>query len=113
MEVSKGDPHVDQKPDQKGSPRKRSVQSAHFKAFRVDQRSSQAVLQTVLPKRILKKAVDRNGLRRIIRESARACEISGIRVVLLQGRGFKECPSRKALKTSWREELDGLLAKLK
>ncbi len=100
---------------------KRSVQSVHFKAFRIEQSD----LQTVLPKRILKKAVDRNGLRRIIKESARACElfgvcagttssaITGARVVLLHGRGFKECASRKALKTEWRQELDGLLAKLK
>ena len=110
MEVSKGAPVGNPR---EGNPRKRSVQSAHFKAFRVEQKSSEAVLQTVLPKRILKKAVDRNGLRRIIRESARACELSGIRVVLLQGRGFKECPSRKALKAEWRRELDGLLLKLK
>lgn len=85
------------------------MQSPHFKAFRIPVEG----LQTVLPKRVLKKAVDRNGLRRIIRESARACHVSAVRVVLTNNRGFDGCPSRRALKLAWRAELDAVLMQLR
>jgi RNase P protein component len=62
----------------KGGPRRfpSAVQTAHFKAFWVKpvggKTSSADLVQTVIPKRLLKKAVDRNGLRRVLREAVRA-----------------------------------------
>lgn len=62
----------------KGGPRRfpSAVQTAHFKAFWVKpmegKTSPPDLVQTVIPKRLLKKAVDRNGLRRVLREAVRA-----------------------------------------
>ena len=79
-------------------------------------------LQTVIPKRLLKKAVDRNGLRRVMREATRGCpglgeyaqdqDLSALRMTLLSAKGFSGEPSRKALKHAWRDELDRLLTHL-
>ena len=79
-------------------------------------------LQTVIPKRLLKKAVDRNGLRRIMREAlraqprfsvyARAQGLHALRMTLINAKSFKLEPSRHALKLLWRTELDGLLVQL-
>jgi RNase P protein component len=80
------------------------------------------LVQTVIPKRLLKKAVDRNGLRRIIREAVRSrreawgqallatsrvCPTP--RVVLTTSKSFAQLPSRRELKLQWREELNRLL----
>jgi hypothetical protein len=113
-----------------------AVQTAHFKAFWVKtsegQLSEPDLVQTVIPKRLLKKAVDRNGLRRVLREAVRSAlkaakpkvEILGAdalsavaptptpRVVLINAKGFAEEASRHALKVAWREELDRLMALL-
>jgi Ribonuclease P len=118
-----------------------AVQTAHFKAFWVKplegQLSEPDLVQTVIPKRLLKKAVDRNGLRRVLREAVRSAlnaakpkiEILGAdalsavapvptpqvptpRVVLINAKGFAEQASRHALKGAWREELDRLMALL-
>jgi RNase P protein component len=130
-----------------------AVQTAHFKAFWVKpvevkepvvgraviQSPKPDLVQTVIPKRLLKKAVDRNGLRRVLREAMREAvrrrgavtrlevslenanlaRVSGTvlrlptaRVVLTSARGFAEQPSRHALKGAWRTELDQLLSQL-
>ncbi len=99
-----------------------AVQTAHFKAFWVKpvegQTSEPDLVQTVIPKRLLKKAVDRNGLRRVLREAVRETFRWRVltdtrqptpRVVLTSARGFKEQASRRALKGAWRVELDQLL----
>lgn len=131
----------------KGGPRRfpSAVQTAHFKAFwvkPVDGKSAPPdLVQTVIPKRLLKKAVDRNGLRRVLREAVRATvkieaqrkvlperqpdeqtETLDVhtearqrptpRVVLTSARGFAEQVSRHALKSAWRLELDQLLSLL-
>jgi RNase P protein component len=117
--------------DPKRSPRRfpSAVQTTHFKAFWV--KAAEGVgaepdlVQTVIPKRLLKKAVDRNGLRRVLREAVRAAFKAGqarlesvgaerptARVVLTSAKGFAELPSRHALKGAWREELDRLMALL-
>jgi Ribonuclease P len=131
----------------KGGPRRfpSAVQTAHFKAFwvkPVDGKTAPPdLVQTVIPKRLLKKAVDRNGLRRVLREAVRATlkdavttgtqpetkpemqqDTSGARtdarqmptprVVLTSARGFAEQVSRHALKSAWRVELDQLLSLL-
>ena len=117
----------DVKRDLKGSTRRfpSAVQTTHFKAFwvkPVEGQTSDDLVQTVIPKRLLKKAVDRNGLRRVLRESVRArlgvklapisSSIPTPRVVLTSAKGFAEQPSRHALKGAWREELDRLMALL-
>jgi RNase P protein component len=111
-----------------------AVQTAHFKAFWVkpvevkEPVVGRAVMlgpkpdlvQTVIPKRLLKKAVDRNGLRRVLREAVREAlrrrgavvRLPTPRVVLTSARGFAEQPSRHALKGAWRTELDQLLSQL-
>jgi ribonuclease P protein component len=98
-----------------------AVQTAHFKAFWVKPMegalSEPDLVQTVIPKRLLKKAVDRNGLRRVLREAVRSAftaagQVPTPRVVLINAKGFAEQPSRSALKGAWREELDRLLALL-
>lgn len=131
----------------KGGPRRfpSAVQTAHFKAFwvkPVDGKTAPPdLVQTVIPKRLLKKAVDRNGLRRVLREAVRATvkieaqrkalperqpdgqteslgvrtearQIPTPRVVLTSARGFAEQVSRHALKSAWRLELDQLLSLL-
>ncbi len=127
----------------KGGPRRfpSAVQTAHFKAFWVKpvegQSMTRDLVQTVIPKRLLKKAVDRNGLRRVLRESVRvtlkdaviretqpekqqntsgarteARQMPTPRVVLTSARGFAEQASRHALKSAWRVELDQLLSLL-
>jgi ribonuclease P protein component len=104
-----------------GGPRRfpGAVQTTHFKAFWVKpvegKTSAPDLVQTVIPKRLLKKAVDRNGLRRVLREAVRV-KLKGPaptpRVVLVSAKGFSEEASRHALKGAWREELDRLLALL-
>jgi RNase P protein component len=111
-----------------------AVQTAHFKAFWVKpvelkepvvgraviQSPKPDLVQTVIPKRLLKKAVDRNGLRRVLREAVREAlrrrgavvRLPTPRVVLTSARGFAEQPSRHALKGAWRTELDQLLSQL-
>jgi RNase P protein component len=111
-----------------------AVQTAHFKAFWVKpvelkepvvgsavlQSPKPDLVQTVIPKRLLKKAVDRNGLRRVLREAVREAlrrrgtvvRLPTPRVVLTSARGFAEQPSRHALKGAWRSELDQLLSQL-
>ena len=102
-----------------------AVQTAHFKAFWVKpvegKTAEPDLVQTVIPKRLLKKAVDRNGLRRVLREAVRESFRTRVRaeafiptprVVLTSARGFKEQPSRHALKGAWRVELDQLLSQL-
>jgi RNase P protein component len=102
-----------------------AVQTAHFKAFWVKPVEGKScepdLVQTVIPKRLLKKAVDRNGLRRVLREAVReSVRLRALadtrqptpRVVLTSARGFKEQASRHALKGAWRVELDQLLSLL-
>jgi hypothetical protein len=123
----KGGGKGDVKRDSKSGPRRfpSAVQTMHFKAFwvkPVEGKTSDDLVQTVIPKRLLKKAVDRNGLRRVLRESVRArlgvklapisSSIPTPRVVLTSAKGFAAQPSRHALKGAWREELDRLMALL-
>jgi RNase P protein component len=115
----------------KSAPRRfpSAVQTIHFKAFWVKPSDALGAklegVQTVIPKRLLKKAVDRNGLRRVLREAVRASfksakprlentlpKLPTPRVVLTSAKGFAEQPSRHALKGVWREELDRLMALL-
>lgn len=105
-------------------PRQRgSVASAHFVLSRhVPGGQAKAVEHTgevlliAIPKRLLARAVDRNTVRRIVREAWRACpDATRARAPMLlrlvrRPAGFDDLTQR-ARKRLWRDELDALLAR--